>query len=210
MSDIIHRDLVLKLNASWQGFETCSVQQAVTFLCSESGGKHPGFAMDYDTELGPDGVHHVFASDPVPVPWEEWIELPVRHHDLHINASGGRRIRVPLVVICAHYSKLPTKTPRLSNANIHARDGYIDQYTGEKLSKSTASVDHVVPLSRGGKNHWTNMVSAHKRRNQEKGNRLNEEIGYRLIRPPAAPKSRVKILTVDDARHPFQVPFLIR
>ena len=60
--------------------------------------------------------------------------------------------------------------------------------TGRKLRPSEGNIDHIVPRSRGGKTSWENCVLADKRINSRKGNRLPEEIGLRLLRPPFAPR----------------------
>jgi 5-methylcytosine-specific restriction endonuclease McrA len=58
---------------------------------------------------------------------------------------------------------------------------YIDGgvcYLCEKPIKfiSQASADHVIPLSRGGPNHPSNKRLAHKSCNNDKGDRLLEEL----------------------------------
>jgi len=49
------------------------------------------------------------------------------------------------------------------------------------------SRDHIVPTSRGGKDVWTNCVSACRRCNNRKGNSLLEETNLELLAVPFAP-----------------------
>ncbi len=50
------------------------------------------------------------------------------------------------------------------------------------------SLDHVVPISRGGKSTWENVVCACLPCNVRKGNKLLHESDMRLIRLPHRPK----------------------
>jgi len=51
-----------------------------------------------------------------------------------------------------------------------------------------ASLDHVVPRSRGGKEAWDNLVWSSKDVHTKKGNRLPHEAGLKLLGVPRAPK----------------------
>jgi 5-methylcytosine-specific restriction endonuclease McrA len=44
-------------------------------------------------------------------------------------------------------------------------------------------MDHVVPLSRGGKTEWTNIVAACNSCNSTKGNRMDWKPKYKPYRP---------------------------
>ncbi len=216
MSDsILQKQIVVKLNANWQGFDVLTVAKAVTFLCSENNGEKPGFALDYETAVDENG-ETVFISDPVPVAWEDWVKLPVRECDFAIGIGPDpitgqpRSIRAPLVVVCSRYKKLPQKRPRVSAGTIRERDGGVCQYTGRKLSAREGNLDHIYPRSRGGKDSFENLVWADRAVNSLKGDRTPEEAGLKLIRKPVAPKAMVKVLHASDARHPSQVPFLLK
>ena len=47
--------------------------------------------------------------------------------------------------------------------------------------------DHLVPISRGGDNEWTNVVTACSSCNTRKGNRLPSECGMHPLHPPTEP-----------------------
>lgn len=64
---------------------------------------------------------------------------------------------------------------------IFKRDKYTCQYCGEK---SRISLDHVLPVSRGGKNTWENLVTACFSCNNKKGNRTPEEANMKLLTQP--------------------------
>ncbi len=208
MSSILSKQIVIKLNKNWVAYDICTVAKAVTFLCSENDGEKPGFAIDYETAVNDSGEHVLVYTNTVA--WDEWIKLPVREGDLAIDIGHGRQIRVPLVVICAHYDKIPEKRPRLSRQAILERDSYTCQYSGKKLAKSQLNLDHVLARDRGGKDSWENLVACEVGLNSRKGNRLNSEMGMKLIRVPKAPKPTVKVLHASDAKHASQVPFLLK
>ena len=68
-----------------------------------------------------------------------------------------------------------------------------------RLDRTFATVDHIVPRSRGGDTSWTNVVAACLRCNLRKGNRLPHEVGMRLAREPVHPKF---LFSTHMLRHP--------
>jgi len=206
MSTILDKQICLKLNKNWQGVGFVTIKQAVTFLCSEQDGEHPGFALDIEMVTNENGESVLSYANPTK--WEDWLKLPVRESDLAITTGRGQ-IRAPLVVVCANYAKVPTRTTRWSTGNVHRRDNYTCAYTGEKLSHATATVDHIQPRSRGGKDAWENTVSCHKRVNLLKADRTPEEAGLKLLVKPKAPPIMPVVITADEARHEAQRHFLI-
>ncbi len=78
-------------------------------------------------------------------------------------------------------------TPPLSNPNLFRRDLNICAYCGNQQNDSKLTRDHIVPKSRGGKNLWTNCVTACKRCNNYKGDYMLEHIGLKLLYVPYAP-----------------------
>jgi len=59
------------------------------------------------------------------------------------------------------------------------------QYCGAKGIPLT--IDHVIPKALGGKDIWTNLVTACHSCNNRKGNRTPEEAGMALNRKPKKP-----------------------
>lgn len=112
-----------------------------------------------------------------PVTWAEWLDLEPLSVDETVHTSTAK-VRMPTVVICCEYDKVPKRRPKFTLRNIARRDQYIDQYTGELLSDPrTWSMDHVVPLSRGGKDVPENVVLTSKAFNNWKNNRTPSECG---------------------------------
>jgi 5-methylcytosine-specific restriction endonuclease McrA len=81
--------------------------------------------------------------------------------------------------------QVPRRLLRANRRNLLLRDENQCQYCGKVLPQSYLSVDHVVPVSRGGAAAgWENQVIACRRCNEHKGNRLLGEAGMHLVRRP--------------------------
>jgi hypothetical protein len=60
-------------------------------------------------------------------------------------------------------------------------------YCGARFPYSLLSRDHVTPFSRGGKDTWSNVVSACRRCNNAKASRTPEQAGMQLLAVPFTP-----------------------
>lgn len=142
------------------------------------------------------------------------MNLPVREGDKVIHIKNGA-IRCPTIIISPEYKEMPTKTTPLTNRAVLERDGFIDQYTGEKLAREDASVDHVIAKDvwkrmklKGSPNSFENMVACKKDRNHRKGNKLNGAMGLSLLRKPKAPKPMPVSFTIREAKLPEHKHFI--
>ncbi len=97
-------------------------------------------------------------------------------------------IQVPRIIRLLFYNRCPRRTVSLNRRNLFARDENSCQYCGAKFPSSELSVDHVVPMSRGGATNWSNVVCACTECNKQKGGRTPGEAGMHLIRQPFRPK----------------------
>jgi len=84
--------------------------------------------------------------------------------------SASWETHVPAVIILTEYQK-PKHVARLSKRNIFLRDNYKCQYCGIRISEDTASLDHVVPQSKGGRGSWDNLSTSCKLCNSRKGDK---------------------------------------
>jgi 5-methylcytosine-specific restriction endonuclease McrA len=108
------------------------------------------------------------------VDWQEAIRYMVldkvkvlEWHDDWIVRSARWETRVPAVIMLNVYQK-PKHTMRLSKRNIFLRDSYQCQYCGVEVNEATATLDHVHPVSLGGKTTWENSTTACKPCNYKK------------------------------------------
>lgn len=141
--------------------------------------------------------------------FQQWTEQPVHEGELVIPTARGA-IRVPRVVHLMKYDRTPKTNVRLSRRNLMLRDGHQCQYCGRTPPIRDLNIDHVMPRSRGGPDHWENLVTTCKVCNLKKGARTPDEAGLRLIKKPCRPKWSVatRILMVTPAPHPAWVPYL--
>lgn len=78
-------------------------------------------------------------------------------------------------------------TPPLSNRTLFQRDDHLCLYCGGRFSARNLSRDHVRPVSQGGTDDWTNVVTACVRCNNFKAGRTPEAAGMQLLAVPFAP-----------------------
>lgn len=104
-----------------------------------------------------------------------------------------RIIKLPHPVnhmICIPYSK----------KNVMKRDNYICQYCSKQLNSKSATIDHIIPRSKGGKNNWVNTVVACRDCNCKKGSMLLEDTDMTLLQQPTSANcvdSIMQILAVN-------------
>jgi 5-methylcytosine-specific restriction endonuclease McrA len=77
--------------------------------------------------------------------------------------------------------------PGLTNAMLFTRDRHLCAYCGTRHLSRDLSRDHVVPVSRGGRDSWTNSVTACRSCNTRKGNRSPELANMPLLYVPYVP-----------------------
>jgi len=69
--------------------------------------------------------------------------------------------------------KIMSKTPRIPiplevRKYVYNRDKYQCQSCGQKLNETTLSIDHIIPLAKGGSNDISNLQTLCLKCNQEK------------------------------------------
>ena len=108
-----------------------------------------------------------------------------------INRISGERSVMelhPIVAARGHArSHALDPTPALSNAALFARDQHLCLYCGKHFSRQLLTRDHVVPLSRGGRDHWENVVCACFHCNSRKGGRTPQQASMPLLAVPYRP-----------------------
>lgn len=76
-----------------------------------------------------------------------------------------------------NHCKFRSRTPHVKNSVLFARDGYKCAYCNNEFAADQLSKDHIIPVSRGGKNTWVNLITACKRCNSNKGNKHLQDFG---------------------------------
>jgi 5-methylcytosine-specific restriction endonuclease McrA len=98
--------------------------------------------------------------------------------------STRMAFRIPSVIRLTEFRHIPHQTRALSRKNILIRDRYTCQFCGRTLPAAELTLDHIIPRSRGGHTDWDNLVACCHKCNNLKGDRLPEEAGIKLKRPP--------------------------
>lgn len=94
----------------------------------------------------------------------------------------------------------PRTRPPLTNRALFRRDQNVCLYCGKDFHDLALTRDHIVPVSRGGRDNWLNVVAACKRCNQHKGNRLLEESGMQLMALPYVPNMAEYLALINSSR----------
>ena len=128
---------VLVLNRVFQAVQVTSVRKAFSLFYK---GHVRAVLPDYST-----------------YEFENWCDIPVQPQD-EVVLTPSMAIRVPRVIALKEFDRLPRQDVKFSRHNIYVRDGNRCQYCGHKFSSSELSLDHVIPLSRGGRSTWENVV----------------------------------------------------
>ena len=108
------------------------------------------------------------------------------------NRFTGLRSRLSIHSIIATRGRMRKQHdgpsfPPLTNRALFLRDGHLCLYCGDPLPDSRLTRDHVTPLSRGGLNNWSNVLTACRPCNSRKGARTPEEARMPLLAVPYVP-----------------------
>ena len=120
--------------------------------------------------------------------WREKVEvLEVYERQIHGVSSA-----IPLPSVMRLHSMIRLRdrhrAVKFSRANIFIRDGYCCQYCAKVFRPAELTFDHILPVSRGGRKTWENIVTACWRCNNRKSGRTPKEAGMRLLKNPVRPR----------------------
>jgi 5-methylcytosine-specific restriction endonuclease McrA len=85
--------------------------------------------------------------------------------------SPSCAMNVPAVIMLKEYWK-PKARVRFNRKWVFLRDNYKCQYCFKELTPSKCTIDHVMPVSKGGRTTWHNVVTACTDCNNSKGNKM--------------------------------------
>jgi 5-methylcytosine-specific restriction endonuclease McrA len=119
--------------------------------------------------------------------------------------TGSLILDRPSVILLTRYVKVPFgRSVPVSRRGVLRRDGHRCAYCGH----GAATVDHVLPRSRGGPDAWENLVACCVRCNNLKGDRTPEEMGWTLRALPRTPRGHAWALRGNEPRHPLWADYL--
>lgn len=139
----------------------------------------------------------------IPVSWltrEETATLLVKDQviwslgDTVMEIRGGYNrvgvqsvLKLPSIVACDGKVHSDNYDPPLENKFLFRRDKNICLYCGGQFAVGDLSRDHIQPISRGGLDVWTNVVTSCRRCNNHKADRNPEEAHMELLAIPFVP-----------------------
>ncbi|MGP3534861.1 HNH endonuclease [Microbacterium sp. RD1] len=119
--------------------------------------------------------------------------------------GSGASVDRPAVIVLTRYVRVPggRRVP-VTRRGVLRRDGHRCGYCG----KAAATIDHVLPRSRGGKDTWENLVACCLRCNNVKGDRTPQEMAWELRLTPGAPRGTQWTVRGTDRADPRWEPYL--
>lgn len=116
-----------------------------------------------------------------------------------ITGQQSQIVTAPIIAVKgeANASKRANKPPALTNRGLFRRDRYLCAYCAKPFAELRLTRDHVIPTSRGGRDIWTNVVTACESCNHRKDDKLLEECGMELVYVPYAP-NRAEALILEN------------
>lgn len=120
------------------------------------------------------------------------------------NRRTGLRSRITVNSIVAvkgraREADIGTLVPPLSNRELFRRDECVCMYCGDSFPDRFLTRDHVTPLSQGGKDCWSNVVTACRACNHAKGARDPDSAHMPLLAIPYVP-NRAEYLVLSNRR----------
>lgn len=170
--------------------------------------------------------HQILVLDSAGTPqsWVKW-KAAVRYHvkglitwslgDEAIFHGGLSRmtgaqstVAVPSIIAVRNVGRDFRRIPPLTNRGLFGRDLHICGYCGVKFPAENLTRDHIIPVSRNGKDVWNNCVTACKSCNNRKDDMLPEECGMQLVYVPYVPDRNEALLLQNRNILAAQMEFL--
>jgi len=171
INDVLHSP-VLVLNKGWVAVRVQTLKKAITKVTNGR-----AFFLDPETYM----LYNC----------NDWVDTFVTDRDERVDYPVIRSqyisLKRPEIIVCTNYNKIPHSSLKLSRRNILIRDMFKCQYTGKRVTYKSATLDHIVPRSKGGKTSWNNLVTCSLEANTKKANRTPAEAGMKLLHTPRKP-----------------------
>ncbi len=157
----------LVLNKHWTPVHVTAVRHALVLVFTER-------------------AHVVCPETFAPHSFSSWIERGILNGTPRIRGINFE-IEAPEVIVLGNYDKVPPRGVVFNRRNLHRRDEETCQYCGARFAPERLTIDHVLPVSRGGKTRWENCVLACHRCNGRKANLTPREARMKLLKRPTEP-----------------------
>jgi len=138
-------------------------------------------------------MHHVRWQDAISMWFAGRVEIVSVYEDRFIKTVDDI-LNVPSIVrfvgnVLKRFQF--NRVVKFSRDNVFLRDEGKCQYCSKQLTKQNFTLDHIVPVSQGGKKAWQNIVTCCIACNQRKGNKSVKQAGMKLQKNPIIPKELI-------------------
>ena len=124
------------------------------------------------------------------IQWKEaitylWLDkvTVLEWYDNWMVRSASWETKMPAVMMLKQMQRRRQR-PRFSKNNLYLRDMYTCLYCEKQHPKHQLTMDHVVPISKGGKTNWTNIATSCGDCNSRKANKT---FGWKPLYKPYQP-----------------------
>lgn len=119
---------------------------------------------------------------------KEWVHHSECRYGVDVDFKALRSVDsvfgIPDVLIMKNFKQRNARQSNCTKRNVNIRDLYTCQYCAKQLTSSKATIDHVIPASKGGKLTWYNAVTACRDCNNKKGDKDLDKCGMKLYNQP--------------------------
>lgn len=126
--------------------------------------------------------------------WENDKKVEVAYSRFVSNQDKRYGWHIPAIIVLKDNTVLPKhRAVKFSKINVMYRDDFTCQYCGYKgehggsMKLKKMTIDHVHPVSKGGKTTFENCVTACSDCNSSKSDQLLHEVGMKLMKKPTVP-----------------------
>ena len=143
--------------------------------------------MDYHS-ITPNSVVLVLNASYEPINITQWrraVLLLLKENAVCVSHNIIRLVNFVKIPFTKTAFTYPTRTL------IYKRDDHTCQYCG---AKENLTLDHIIPISKGGDNSWENLTTACKSCNLKKGDKFLHETDMVLSTEPRRPWNKVSLV----------------
>jgi len=132
--------------------------------------------------------------------FKEKVEVICGWADVNYYSAHGF-IELPAVIRLKYRITRNAIKRAFSRGAVFKRDGFCCQYCSRSLSTKQITLDHIIPVSKGGVSSFDNCVASCGECNIRKGAKLLHEIGMKLLKKPETPEGYLVVSSHLDEWH---------
>jgi len=124
---------------------------------------------------------------------------------IRVLRTPSRQFEVPAVIVLKRYVNVPARDKKWSRRGVLERDNYTCIFCGIKSGTernrvrswraNDFTIEHIIPVSRGGRSTWGNTACACYTCNHRKADRTPTEAGIKLRWEPKTPRTNYWVVS---------------